>query len=310
MSDHFFPPAIIGCAAALVGAAAAGGGVVLVRGSTAVPAAWWAVVACLAAALECVGLAAGGVADHASRSSVRLVVVALSLCPIMAILGAKRPQHGVWQFIVGSLAVVLALPALSAAVVRPGTAPDVHLLERGFVLVLLLVGWLNFVATRHGLAATLVCAGQGVWCREFLPLFSGAGGMSDATAWPDMAAAFLVAAGATLAITQSTLATWRRHTQMRESCERGHAAASLADRVDPPFLALKETLGAAWTLRIIERFNAVAAERSWPWRLRFTGLETTGGQADATAERAIRRTLQGLLRRFVTGAWLARHGWH
>jgi len=310
MSDASFLPAVIGCVAALVGAAAAGGGVVLVRGSTAVPAAWWAVVACLAAAAESAGLAAGGLADAAGRSSVRLVIVALALCPIMAILGAKRPQHGVWQFIVGSLAIILALPALSAAVVRPGTAPDVHLLERGFVLVLVLVGWLNFVATRHGLAATLVCAGQAVWFREFLPFLSAASGNGAASAWPDMAAAILVAAGAAVAVTQSALATWRRRITIRVACERGPAATTLANRVDPPFLALRETLGAAWTLRIMERFNAVAAERQWPWRLGFAGLDITGSKADAPAERAAARTLHGLLRRFVTGGWLARHGWH
>jgi len=309
MPESSFVPAVIACAAALVGAAAAGGGAVLVRGSTAVPAAWWAVVACLAAAAEAGVLAAGGLADAAGRSSVRLVVVALSLCPIMAILGAKRPQHGVWQFIVGSLAVILALPALSATVVRPGTAPDVHFLERGFVLVLVLVGWLNFVATRHGLAATLVCAGQAVWCREFLPFFSAASGNGAAPTWPDMVAALLVATGAAVAITQSALATWQRQTRMRRSWEHGPAVASLADRVDPPFLALRETLGAAWTLRIAERFNAVASERRWPWRLGFKGLDITGSAADAPAELAAARTLHGLLRRFVTGGWLARHGW-
>jgi hypothetical protein len=297
--------AVGGCAAALTAALAAAVGAVLVRGSTAVPAAWWGVAACLAAAGDFAWRATGGDGDPAERSALRLAVVALSLCPIMSILGAKRPQHGVWQFIVASLALVLALPAVVAAVVRPGTPPDVHLVERVFVLGLLIVGWLNFVATRHGVAATIVAAGQLLWSREFLPL----GGPAVAgSPWLDTAAALLVAAGAAVAAIQSAGAAGR-HRQLRAFDERETVPPPLRDRIEPAFDALRETLGAAWTLRIAERFNAVAGERGWPWRLRFSGLEANTERLDATAERAAERTLRGLMLRFVTSAWLARHGW-
>ena len=89
------------------------------------------------------------------------------------------------------------------------------------------------------------------------------------------------------------------------------AGAASADRlsVDRAFRALRETLGAAWTLRIIERFDSVATARKWPCRLRFAGLETDGDPPDTDWQRDARRTLKALLRRFVTEAWLVRHGW-
>ncbi|MGI9178635.1 MAG: hypothetical protein ACR2IT_12365, partial [Pirellulales bacterium] len=148
-------------------AAVAGG--LLARGTTAVPAAVWAGAAAAVFAVEASCRAAGLVQDPAAFAALRLVVVALSLCPTMALLGAKRPQHGVWQFIVGSLAFVLAMPAVSATLVRPGTPPDVHALQRWFMPLLVVVGWMNFAATRRGPSAALIAIGQLLLMRRVLP---------------------------------------------------------------------------------------------------------------------------------------------
>jgi len=118
-------------------------------------------------------------------------------------------------------------------------------------------------------------------------------GFAIRSAVVDPLGAWLVAAGALAAVGMS------------------RAGAVSEDRlsVDRPFRALRETLGAAWTLRIIERFDSVATARKWPCRLRFAGLETTGDLPDNFWQRDARRTLKALLRRFVTEAWLDRHGW-
>ena len=289
---------VIASVAAAVAAVCAAVGAWLVRGSTAVPAAAWGVAAAAVLAGEMAVRAAGGLVDPAAAAAVRLVAVALSVCPAMALLGAKRPQHGVWQFIVATLVVVLALPAVAATLVRPGTFPDVHLLGRGFLLVLVVVGWLNFVATRHGAAATLVAAGQGILMRAFLPVaVSGPAHGSLA----DMVGCLLVGLGAAVAAAQSVLAAWRAPARPGDA---------LAARIDPPYLAVRETLGAAWTLRIAERFDAVAAARGWPCRLRFSGLEVNG-PVDAEAwQREAARAFHALARRFVSHDWLRRHGWH
>lgn len=284
-------------AAATVMAAAAGG--FFVRGSTAVPAAAWAMLAAASFGCEAAWHAANGPQDPATADCVRLAVAALTLCPIMSILGAKRPQHGVWQFIVATLAAVVALPAASALLVRPGSPPDVHPLQQWLMLALLLVAGMNYAPTRRAAAAALVVVGQAVLLRRWLPF---------GAAWPpsallDALAACLVAGGAILASVQSWAAPQRRRTTALEQGAAGDPATALAEA----FFALRETLGAAWSLRIVERFNLVASDRGWPCRL---GLNGFGGGAEPASpawRSEATRTGRALLRRFVTPDWMRRH---
>lgn len=295
---------LVACVAAGLSAVVAAWGVFLARGSTAVPAGIWAVAACLALAVETGAGATGGLAGAAAAVA-RLAVVALSLCPTMSLLGAKRPQHGVWQLIVATLAVVLVMPGVSALLMRPGSMPDVYLLERCFMPLLVVVGWMNFVGTGRATAATSIAAAQLILMRGFLP------GVATDAAMPvraegnalDAAAAVLLCVGTVLTAI-GTLAS--RTDRPRPASVIRHPVASA---IDPPFLALRETLGAAWTLRIAERFDAVADTRGWPCRLRFGGLETGGDPADTFWHRDAMRAFRALARRFVTDAWLARHGW-
>jgi hypothetical protein len=249
------------------------------------------VAASVALAAEVACRAGGWLADPAAQSAARLAVAAVAVCPAMSLLGAKRPQHGVWQLIVATLGFVLAMPALSAALVRPGSLPHLHMLERCFLPVLVGVGWLNFIATRRGLAASLVAAGQLGLIWQFLP---GASPERPPPALFDAACSVAIAAGAVLAVGQS----------IRGRARRG--AAGLAAAVDPAFLAVRETLGAAWTLRICERFNSIAATRDWPCRLRFAGTE--GNLTAGPWERDAVRCIRSILRRFVSPDWIARHG--
>jgi len=300
----FMPAAA--CVAASLAAVVSAWGVFLVRGSTAVPAAFWSVAACLALAVEMWARAAAGFAGPAAVAA-RLAVVSLSLCPAMSLLGAKRPQYGVWQLIVATLAVVLMMPAASALLMRPGSLPDVHLLERCFMPLLVLVGWMNFAGTRRAAAVSCVAIAQLLLMRGFLPGVVTDGSMNAATAGgTDVVAAGMLLVGGLLAAVQartSRVGQARRSDQVPTS---GHAVAAL---VDPPFLALRETLGAAWTLRIAERFDTVAAARGWPCRLRFGGLESGGDPGDTFWHRDALRAFRALARRFVSEAWLSRHGW-
>ena len=284
-------PESITSATAVVAACAAAAGGWLARGSTAVPAAVWAAVAALALAAEAAGRAGGWLVDPATRSATRLAVAALAVCPAMSLLGAKRPQHGVWQLIVGTLAFVLALPAASALLVRPGSLPDIHALERFFLPLLVAVGWMNFIATRRGLAATLVAGGQLGLIWPFLP---GVAADRPLSATMEMACGGAIAAGAIGAVIQSIRGTRRR------------VGGGLAQAVDPPYLALRETLGAAWALRICERFNGLATERGWACRLRFAGLE--GDLPVGPSSREVLRCFRSIVRRFASPAWIARHG--
>lgn len=294
--------ALISLVAAGVGVAGAAAGGLLVRGTTAVPAAVWSAVAWLALAAEMAVRWGGGLTEPGPAASMRLVVVSLSLCPAMSLLGAKRPQHGVWQLIVGSLAVVLALPVGRAVVMMPGSMPDVHLLAEWFMLALALVGWMNFCATRRGFAATLVTAGQLVLMRPFLPGLAMDSQIADVIAKPgiDCGGACAAAVGTLLAVLQGV-----RRDGLRQAAAR--SPHPLARVIDPPFLALRETLGAAWALRIAERFDQIAAARGWPCRLSFGGLSVTEPESDPAWHRDAARAFSALMRRFVSVAWLRRH---
>ena len=271
----------------------------LVRGSTAVPAAWWAAAAAGCVAWEAFRQAAGTVSP-ASAAGCRVVVAALLVCPIMSLLGAKRPQHGVWQLIVATLAVVLALPAASAALIRPGSFPDLHILARCLLPLLVLVGWMNFIGTRRAVAVSLVAFGQFglIW-----PLLPGVN-LSRAVLQPqvDLLATAAIAAGSLLAVVQSLLAGRRRG---RSSCSQDQ----FVQRLDGCLLPLRETLGAAWTLRLAERFAALAEQRGWPVRLTFRGTRVDESASEASWQRDAARAAEALLRRFVSTQWLQRHGW-
>jgi hypothetical protein len=277
-------------AAGVITTLASGIGMVSARGSTAVPAAGWAMAAGIAATIFA---ATGGVtaADESAAAVGRLVVASLAVCPAMSLLGAKRPQHAVWQIIVGSLACVLALPAATIPLMRPGAVVDVHLVSRCFLALLALAGWINFLGTRKAPAATLVTIGLIVFLRPFLP------GVDTAAAlgmpWADALAAVAVAAGSIAALASSR----RRPT-----------ATPATATIDGPFLALRETLGAAWALRIAERFDRTAEERGWPCRLSLAGLDLGGESDDASWQDGARNCFESIARRFVSREWLARHG--
>lgn len=278
-------------AAALLASIAAAIGGWRARGSTAVPAALWAVCGGLAVSLDAGLHVAGWLDDPARAASMRLCVAALLVCPSMSVLGAKRPQHGIWQVIVASLAVVLAMPAASAEFVRPGSPPVVHIVVRVFLCVLAAIGWMNYVGTWRRLPATLLTTGGLILIRGFLPGFEVE--RAADSPWLDASAAWLITAGSMLA------AIPRVH--------RGVGSQVLGDEINRPFLCLRETLGSAWTLRIAERFNGLAESRGWPCRLEADGLDVGGDPLDRSWHRDAVRTFESIMRRFVSLDWLDRH---
>lgn len=281
-------------AGGLIAAAAAAAGCWSARGSTAVPAAVWAVAAALATGLDG-GLHAGGwIADPARAASLRLCVAALLVCPAMSVLGAKRPQHGIWQVIVASLAVVLAMPAASAEFVRPGSPPVVHIVVRCFLAVLAAIGWMNYVGTWRRASATLITLGGLILMRGFLPGLETE--RASDSPWIDVSGAWLLASGGMLAI--------------RPRVAAGGTGRVLFEDIERPYLCLRETLGLAWTLRIAERFNGLAENRGWPCRLEADGLDVGGDPLDRSWHEDAVRTFESIMQRFVSREWLTRHSSH
>jgi hypothetical protein len=294
--------------AALVTAGTAVRAAVSTRGSTAVPATLWAIAACVSLTLDTGLRASGAVSQPSAAASLRMVTAALSLCPAMSLLGAKRPQHGVWQFIVAALALILLLPALATMLVRPDSVPDAHLLGRCFLVILSLVGWLNFVTTRHGPAATLVTLGQLIVVRGFLPLVDSEPAFPPTASTGAATAALIDCLGVCLAAAGGLLAAISSLSNSRRQLALA-PAGTFAAAVEPAFLGFRETLGAAWTLRVAERFDAIATSRGWPCRLHFDGIHPADAPIDGPWQRDAQRALGALLQRFVSIQWLRRHAW-
>ena len=220
----------------------------------------------------------------------RFTAVTTTFCPLMALLGAKRPQDRGWQLVVFAFWIMLALPAGETLLLRPGQSIEVRGIRAGFLLLLLLLGLTNTGVTRFWLAAALFSAGQAVLLSEFVPLMS----IWDGDRIVDRA----TPAGLGLIVT-------------------GLAAAALLPKrsashrpLDRLWLDFRDMFGLLWGLRLAERVNAVAQEHQWPFRLRWRGFLNLEGQSlddelTPDAGRVLRQTLENLLRRFVSQTWIA-----
>ena len=277
-----------------------------VRGSTAVPAALWSAAASTAFAMTILQQATVEL-DVATMGIYRVVFAALSVCPVMSLLGAKRPQYGVWQFIVGSLAAVLALPAVSAVLTHPGALPNLHILGRCFLPVLVIVGWMNFVGTRRAVAATLIAAGHLGLIWPLLPGVEFEAALPQTTR--DLMSISSITAGGFIALIQAVLASFKRGRVSVGGVQMLPDNEDFVSRINTCFFALRETLGAAWTLRLAERFDSLATRRGWPVRLTFQGMRIQEEPEDSRWQADTGRAMEALMKRFVSSSWLRRHGW-
>lgn len=277
--------------AAMLSAALAGAAVALliwrrgaVRGTTLTHAWWWAVasLATLAAG-ELVLACQPDKADHAGLSgAVRLIAATGAFCPVMAVLGARRPQHRAWQFVVITMWIMLALPALEAIFLRRMEIIDVGPVRGWFLWLMIAVTFLAYAPTRFTVAAVLVALAQIVLLQPFLP---GIAERPPHALAPLAAMVFLSVAVA------------------RTAC--GFPRQRPADNpYDARWLDFRDRFGAMWALRVIERVNAAARMYDWPLSLTWTGFYFHDAADDWTSlspqiEKELRQTLDNLLRRFV-----------
>jgi hypothetical protein len=267
------------------------------RGTTLVAPWWWSMFAVLSLGLtECA--LAWAPSSAAWTSHARFMAAAATLCPMMAVLGARRPQDRAWQLIVASMVLVVVWPAAQALLFRPERALTLHPAWRGFVTILWLLGLVNGLPTRHAIATLLAAAGQACLLSGASPVLIGGQMLSGWLGeWPgDSARVLLGLALCTMAV---GLWAWRLCPDR-----------SLYSAVDRAWLDFRDLYGAVWSLRIAERFNAAAALQGWPGRLGWRGMHgpVEPDPNEGTVHRpsaASRQALVGLLRRFVSDGWIA-----
>jgi hypothetical protein len=232
------------------------------RGTTLTHALAWTTAAWLAwGALQPLVQASG-----AAPVSLSYLALCLASCAGVAVLGARSPIVGAWNFVLLGLLAVLLLPWAENMLL--GT-PLLDRLRLVFIVATLAVGVLNYLPTRLAMPALVLAAGCGA---ELLLLTDGEPGQ-ETRAW--------LAHVSRLAVPSACWLGWR--------LVRRRGAATEFDR---RWLAFRDRFGLLWGQRLREQFNRAAANAAWPARLHWTGLR--GGPA--TPE--MLDTLGAMLKRF------------
>ena len=271
------------------------------RGTTLRAAWWWAVLAVVGIAATELTLAYSGHNSNVHDETLRFAAAVLILCPTIAVLGGKRPQNAAWQFIVFSLWGVLALPALEIWMRGRGEVLVIDPVRSWFLLVLVVVGVVNHLPTRFGLAASQFAAGEVLLLWPHLPF----GGLAESRPPVWLAMLLLIAsvwtarhraAGAPLVPPSS-----------RDVVElRGWSFA---------WRDFRDWFGAVWGVRVMDRVNASAGMYDWPvmlewdgfvWRRENSSHDITNelGQSNTLLEAPAEQALRALMRRFVSAEWI------
>jgi hypothetical protein len=260
----------------------------VIRRTTLGSAWWWAVLALAAwCGVELAAARAGTIAEAAQWSPLRMGAVALSFCPVIALIGAKRPQHKAWNLVVFSLWAIVALPAVEAVLVHRSTRVEMGATRSWFLWIMVALTPINLLPTRYWLAALSVATSQIVALSPYLALIHRP--LSPEPSWVGLQIGALALVSGWL--------TSRRAT----------AAANPFDRL---WLDFRDTMGLLWALRVQERLDSAAAQYGWDFEITWNGFRTRTGNApldaiDPAIEPSLRTTFSGLLRRFVAHEWIA-----
>jgi hypothetical protein len=243
-----------------------------------------------------------------------LLAVCSTFCPLMSLLGAKRPQHRAWQWIVLSFWIVAAFPALEGLVFQPGEPLVVPILWRWFYAVLLLLSAVNYLPTRFAPASLLATAGQTLLVWPYLPMVSAAAGHAML--------------GITLLCAAVCLARVAAYFRFRKQ-QGWRGDAALLTGWTRVWIDFRDAYGLMWGARVMERIESLlqspnaAAWLQWDG-FHFPSLERnqtgsedsapsgnaaaiTANQQEASSRNAIAAVepgIRNLLRRFVSNDWI------
>jgi hypothetical protein len=259
---------------------------------------WWVVVALWAVVASEFAAALTPRQSTALIGQIRFIAGVATLCPLVALLGAKRPQNQAWQFVVAAFWFVLALPAIQNLALRPDAPLPVHPIWSLFLAAGILFGLMNYLPTPFAPAAILAAAGQWLILTPQLPW----------NAFSNTPQAAIVGLGliATALAVAACNAAWRR--------SRRPISTEPLDRL---WLDFRDAFGVVWSLRIAERLNASPALEQLGVRLTWRGFTRPAATARdpsssqplhlaPPARSELERALRALLLRFVSSGWIAR----
>ena len=217
--------------------------------------------------------------EEVGSSSLRFLAFASTFCPVMAVLGAKRPQHLAWQWVVLSLWLVLGWPAAQA--ILAGGGLELFIAWKLFIVGLITVGLLNYLPTRHWLATLLVSAGQVALFAEFL--------------WADSDSSSMLLLGSACFLSAGLVVLW---SSLKAEVITDNPLAQL-DEFGEKWLHFRNAYGAFWALRILGRVNETAGLRKWPLHLEWQGYRCEEeGEPTPEQMRELEQCWETLMRRF------------
>jgi hypothetical protein len=269
------------------------------RTTLAAPALWWIVAALTIAAVEAALAFRLIEPSTLAASRWRYAAAVGTFCPLVAVLGAKRPQDRGWQWVVAALWLTLLVPVAQSIVSPGGTRLELFAAWRWLLWAFIAMSLLNYLPTRMALAALLAAAGQSMLLRD--------ASSAEATANQDQD----IAIGLAL-LTAAWLAAELTHARRRSRTLLRPASQFPADSVLPlatvqtaRWLAFRDAWGAFWAVRILQRVNHTAELANWPIRLQWNGVVSTNDRNDAPlpplapdTEASLNQSLDALLRRF------------
>ncbi|MEM8946058.1 MAG: hypothetical protein AAGD11_12850 [Planctomycetota bacterium] len=239
---------------------------------------------CLWVAASATCLAAGAILEHRlegiSLSATRFAVATTTLCPLMAVLGAKRPQDRGWQWVVLTLWIILVWPAAQAVALPAGVRVDLFVAWKIFLWGLIAIGLLNYLPTIHWRATILVSLGQILLLRDHLGLSA-----AESTAVSDLVATLSFLSAAALVHNSGTPKV---------------ALNSDLSPITSKWLDFRNHYGAFWALRTLGQLNHTAELRDWPVQLDWSGFLTIDDHHPTDEQLAeINQSIDSMLRRFV-----------
>lgn len=211
---------------------------------------------------------------------VNYLALCLTGCAGVAVLGARRPGAGAWNFVVAGLLAILLLP-IAESLVAGGElrleGPRLIFLSATLAVIIL-----NYLPTRLAPAALLLAAG----CALEILRLAGSEAIVERLEQSHAPVCLLIA-----------LTPWAA----LERLWRQPAPDSEFDRV---WLDFRDRWGLVWGQRVREQFNSSAVHAGWPVVLRWGGLRLVEGtplpEPEAQAEMV--NVLRALLKRFAAEA--------
>ena len=208
----------------------------------------------------------------------------LLLCPPVAVLGARRPGVRIWSaFILLPMVLVLSWPIwtilLQGGEWRGLALESPTIAAFAFVL---LMGAGNYLGTRFTFPAVMYVIGG-------LMLFA-------------------TCTGSTLLVGErQMIARLAAVTVLEVSAVAAIFSPRRGDRRNPVnrlWYDFRDRFGLLWSLRMVERINALAMQEHWTARISLDGINETAEGRITFNETEIATACRWLFRRFVDEAWI------